>query len=132
MQESVVLFCGNEACGKIQGLPAETDYFDLLGVPQGKERFLSLDMTAVDRSMKDLQKRLHPDLYRTKSAQEQDYSTANSALVNRAYQCLRSDSNRAAYILEHYHGVDVVSEKSGSFQDHELNMHVFFLARGDG
>ena len=35
--------------------------------------------------------------------------------------------SRAAYILEHYHSVDVLSEKSGSYQDNELNLHIFSL-----
>ena len=121
------LFCANKECGKIQALPANTDYFDLFSLPQGKEGFLSIGKDEMEKAMKSLQKRLHPDLFTTKSLAEQKQSAANSALVNRAYQCLRSDISRAAYILEHYHGLDILSEKSGSYHDNELNMQIFTL-----
>lgn len=127
LDEGIKIFCANEECGKIQVLATDTDYFDLLGLPQGKDGFLSVDKGHLERAMKDLQKRLHPDLFADKSYQEQEHSAANSALVNRAYQCLRSDISRAAYILERYHGLDVLSESSGSYHDNELNMQIFAL-----
>ena len=123
----ICLFCANESCGKIQALPLETDYFDLLGMEHGKGGFLSMSASDMESNYKSLQKRLHPDLFSTKSLQEQENSAANSTLVNRAYQCLRSDVKRASYILSNYHDIDVLSENSGSYHDDALNLEIFTL-----
>jgi molecular chaperone HscB len=120
------LFCTNDECKKIQPLPKATDYFDLLSFQQGKTHFHSSTAQAsLEASYKNLQKLLHPDLFSNKSLVEQEHSAANSAFVNAAYQCLRSDIDRANYILTTYHGIDVLSECGGSHHDASINMQIF-------
>lgn len=124
-----VLFCRNNDCGKIQPLQKDVDYFDLLGVPGGKKKYLSADTShaSLDKAYKGLQKQLHPDLFSRKSLMEQELSATNSALVNAAFQCLRNDIDRAGYILFKYHDIEVLSESGGSHHDAELNMMIFEL-----
>ena len=124
-----ILFCGNKDCRKIQPLDKDMDYFDLLGLPEGKRKFLSsaTSQDSLEKAYKGLQKRLHPDIFSNKSLMEQELSATNSALVNMAYQCLRDDISRAGYILSKYHGIDVLSETGGSHHDPELNMKIFEL-----
>lgn len=83
-------------CEAIQPLPAHLDYFRVLGL----ERNLRLDEAALSSRYYALSRRLHPDLYQTASAQEQEASLTNSALVNRAYRTLRDPVQRGVYWLE--------------------------------
>jgi molecular chaperone HscB len=46
-----------------------------------------------------MQKKLHPDLFSTKSKTEQNYSDAQSSLINNAYQTLLQPHLRAKYML---------------------------------
>ncbi|MBI3806935.1 MAG: Fe-S protein assembly co-chaperone HscB, partial [Nitrospirae bacterium] len=48
----------------------------------------------------DLSRRLHPDLYQTGTAEEQEASLKNTALLNRAYRTLRDLLQRGQYWLE--------------------------------
>lgn len=90
----VTVFCPR--CEAIQPLPAHIDYFRVLGV----ERNLALDEATLSTHYYDLSRRLHPDLYQTATAQEQQASLNNSALVNRAYRTLRDPAQRGVYWLE--------------------------------
>ncbi len=88
------IFCPR--CEAVQPLPAHIDYFRVLGL----ERNPALDETALSTRYYALSRRLHPDLYQTASAQEQEASLNNSALVNRAYRTLRDPVQRGVYWLE--------------------------------
>ena len=90
----VTVFCPR--CEGIQPLPAHIDYFRVLGVARNP----ALDEAALSTHYYDLSRRLHPDLYQTASAQEQETSLNNSALVNRAYRTLRDPVQRGVYWLE--------------------------------
>ena len=83
-------------CEAIQPLPAHLDYFRVLGL----ERNLRLDEAALSSRYYELSRRLHPDLYQTASAQEQEASPNNIALVNRACRTLRDPVQRGMYWLE--------------------------------
>ncbi len=47
----------------------------------------------------NLQKKLHPDLYGSKSEFEQELSTANAAVVNDAYKMLKTPNTRVKYLV---------------------------------
>jgi molecular chaperone HscB len=88
------LFC--PACQAIQLLPSQIDYFSVLGIPRSPVVH-EADLT---QRYYDLSRRLHPDLYQTGTAEEQEASLKNTALLNRAYRTLRDLLQRGQYWLE--------------------------------
>lgn len=88
------LFCG--ACGRIQPLPSEIDYFNVFGLP----RKLKLDGASLERDFYRLSRRLHPDVYAQGTPQEQEWSLANSSLLNDAYRTLKDPVRRTEYLLK--------------------------------
>jgi len=88
------LFCA--ACGRIQPLTAEANYFDVFALP----RKLRLDAGALERELYRLSRRLHPDVYARASQQEQEWSLANSSLLNDAYRTLKDPVKRTEYLLK--------------------------------
>ena len=88
------LFC--PACQAIQLLPSQVDYFSVLGIP----RCPVVDEAELTHRYYDLSRRLHPDLYQTGTAEEQEASLKNTALLNRAYRTLRDLLQRGQYWLE--------------------------------
>ena len=85
-----------------------------------------VDVAILEKRFRDLQKRLHPDKFSTKSKREQDISSSSSALVNVAYQTLRNPMERLKYVLSEA-GIGVLSETSGSFGDPNLLMEIMEL-----
>lgn len=69
----------------------------------------------------NLQKRLHPDLYGSKSEFEKEISATNSAVVNEAYKMLKTPSTRVKYLLA-LHGIDALGESASTAVDPELLM----------
>ena len=88
------VFC--PACAALQPLPADVDYFTVFGLA----REPLLDEQALAKTYYDLSRQLHPDLHQTGTAQEQEASLQNTALVNRAYRTLRDPVRRGRYWLE--------------------------------
>jgi molecular chaperone HscB len=88
------LFCSG--CGRIQPLSAEVNYFDVFALP----RKLKLDIAALEREFYRLSRRLHPDVYARASEQEQEWSLANSSLLNDAYRTLKDPIRRTEYLLK--------------------------------
>lgn len=86
-------FC--ESCGKVQP-PAPLDYFTFFGLSPK----LSLDTAALEAGFYGLSRRLHPDLSARASAQEQEWSLAQSSLLNDAYRTLRDPIKRTEYLLK--------------------------------
>jgi molecular chaperone HscB len=86
-------FCNK--CGKVQP-PAETDYFSYFGLPQK----LNIDTAQLEREFYRLSRKLHPDLYARASAEEQEWSTERSSLLNDAYRTLRDPIARTEYLLK--------------------------------
>ena len=86
-------FC--PACGAIQPLPPQADYFAILGI----DRRPRIDVEALERRYFDLSRSLHPDRYQTGSAQARIISLGNTASLNRAYRTLRDPIERGLYWL---------------------------------
>jgi molecular chaperone HscB len=94
-------------CGKVQ--PASSaDYFQVFGL----ERKLSLDTTSLEREFHRLSRRLHPDRFARASQQEQQWSLANTALLNDAYRALRDPLQRTEYLLR-LEGLKIGEEHAG-------------------
>jgi molecular chaperone HscB len=88
------LFCAS--CGRIQPLSADINYFEVFNLPKK----LKLDATALEREFYRLSRRLHPDVYARASQQEQEWSLANSSLLNDAYRTLKDPVRRTEYLLK--------------------------------
>jgi molecular chaperone HscB len=81
------------------------NHFDLFRLPV---RF-ALDRAALDQNYRALQGEVHPDRYATATSAERLRSAQMAALVNEAYQTLKSPVDRARYLL-HLNGVDTQEE----------------------
>lgn len=98
-------FC--PSCGKIQpGRPR--DFFVLLGLTPG----FHVDEAAVEKSYRDLSRKLHPDKFAKASPRERRFSLEQSTLLNQALKALRDPVARAEYLLKS-NGLPVPSEESG-------------------
>ena len=86
-------FCA--ACGKIQPLPAGTDYFAFFGLPEK----LSLDAAQLESEFHKLSWKLHPDNFVRASEFERDLSLNRSSELNDAYRTLREPISRVEYLL---------------------------------
>lgn len=86
---------------------AEQTYFALFSLP----RKLNIDMAALERDFYKLSRRLHPDLYARKSAEEQAWSLRQSSLLNDAYRTLKEPVARTTYLLK-VEGVRIEGENS--------------------
>jgi molecular chaperone HscB len=83
------------ACGKIQPLPAGTDYFAFFGLPEK----LSLDSGQLESEFHKLSWKLHPDNFVRASDFERDLSLNRSSELNDAYRTLREPISRIEYLL---------------------------------
>jgi len=88
-------FC--PSCGKIQPLPAGTDYFAFFGLPQQ----LTLDSTALENEFHKLSWKLHPDNFVRASEFERNLSLELSSQLNDAYRALSEPIARIEYLLAH-------------------------------
>jgi molecular chaperone HscB len=88
-------FC--PACGKIQALPAATDYFAFFGLPQK----LGVDETDLEGRFHKLSWQLHPDRFVRASEFERDLSLERSSQLNDAFRALRDPLARVEYLLAH-------------------------------
>ena len=88
------VFC--PACGALQPLPPDIDYFTVFGLARDP----MLDEQALANTYYDLSRQLHPDLHQTGTAEEQEASLQNTAVLNRAYRTLRNPVQRGQYWLE--------------------------------
>ena len=88
------VFC--PACEALQPLPPDIDYFTVFGLARDP----LLDGQALASTYYALSRQLHPDLHQTGTAEEQEASLQNTAVVNRAYRTLRDPVQRGQYWLE--------------------------------
>ena len=88
-------FC--PACGKVQPLPAGTDYFAFFGLPQK----LALDADELEAQFHKLSWKLHPDNFVRASEYERELSLERSSQLNDAYRTLREPIARVEYLLLH-------------------------------
>jgi molecular chaperone HscB len=92
---------------------AEQSYFAMFSLPHK----LTIDTSALERDFYKLSRRLHPDLYARKSAEEQAWSLRQSSLLNDAYRTLKDPVTRTAYLLK-LEGVRIEDENSET-RDHK-------------
>ena len=92
------LHCQN--CGVLKSPPTlkEVTYFDLMKQSVN----FNVDIKNLSKKHRELQTKLHPDKYSTKSDEEKENSENWSALVNEAYATLLNPMKRALYLLEFY------------------------------
>jgi molecular chaperone HscB len=83
------------ACGKIQPLPPETDYFGFFGWP----RKLTIDPALLEEQFHKLSWKLHPDNFVRASEEERILSLDRSSQLNDAYRTLRDPIARIEYLL---------------------------------
>jgi molecular chaperone HscB len=88
-------FCA--ACGKIQPLARDTDYFAFFGLP----RKLSIDAGDLEQRFHALSWKLHPDNFVRASESERDLSLERSSQLNDAYRTLLDPITRVEYLLAH-------------------------------
>jgi molecular chaperone HscB len=85
----------------------EQTYFAMFSLPHK----LTIDTVALEHDFYKLSRRLHPDLYARKSAEEQAWSLRQSSLLNDAYRTLKDPVTRTAYLLK-LEGLRVEDENS--------------------
>jgi molecular chaperone HscB len=86
-------FCAS--CGKIQPLPAGTDYFGFFRWP----RKLTIDPALLEEQFHKLSWKLHPDNFVRASEEERNLSLDRSLQLNDAYRTLRDPIARIEYLL---------------------------------
>jgi molecular chaperone HscB len=72
-----------------------TDYFAVFDLP----RKLCIDLPQLERSFYRLSRKYHPDVYATKSAEEQQWSLDQTSLLNDAYRTLKNPVARTEHLL---------------------------------
>ncbi len=92
---------------------AKQSYFAMFSLPCK----LTIDTSALERDFYKLSRRLHPDLFARKSAEEQAWSLRQSSLLNDAYRTLKDPVTRTAYLLK-LEGVRIEDENSET-RDHK-------------
>ncbi len=112
--DAVNPFC--TACEAVQP-PGQADHFTRLGLKAG----FSVDPAEIDRRYFDLQRRLHPDRFATRTPKERALSQQQATSLNDAYETLKDPLKRADYLLK-LRGMDVLAEGCNLVNDPELLM----------
>jgi molecular chaperone HscB len=86
-------FCA--ACGRIQPLSRDADYFAFFALPQK----LQLDEAALEQRFHQLSWKLHPDNFVKASEYERNLALERSSELNDAYRTLRDPISRVEYLL---------------------------------
>ncbi|MSO85460.1 MAG: Fe-S protein assembly co-chaperone HscB [Rhodospirillales bacterium] len=103
------LFC--VTCAAVQP-PGAADHFRRLGL----QRSFELERANLERRYFDLQRRLHPDRFATRTGRERALSQAQAVSLNDAYRTLADPLARAVYLL-HLGGMDVLAEGCNQIAD---------------
>jgi molecular chaperone HscB len=72
------------------------DYFEFFGLP----RKLTLDVVALEKQFYAMSRKLHPDRFAGRPAEEQEAALAQSSLLNDAYRTLKDPILRTQYLLK--------------------------------
>lgn len=94
--------------------------FIILGVPENIE----VDLQTLDKNMRMLQRRLHPDLFAQASEEQQKRAERFSARVNTAYAVIRDPLLRADRAIGLKLGRSILSEEDREHVDMDLLMSV--------
>ena len=113
-------FCA--ACGHIQPVGSNSDYFAFLGLP----RKLQLDEAELEKSFYALSRQFHPDFFMSATPQERQASMERSSLLNDAYRTLRDPIARTLYLLslEGYKEAEKKAPPDLLEEVFELNMQI--------
>ncbi len=103
-------------CDAVQP-PGQTDHFSRLGL----SRTFDVDGETLDRCYFDLQRRLHPDRFATKTPCERMLSQQQATSLNEAYETLKDPLRRAAYLVG-LKGGTVLGHEDSLANDRELLM----------
>ncbi|XP_077377127.1 iron-sulfur cluster co-chaperone protein HscB [Festucalex cinctus] len=94
LDKSPTFFCSS--CKVVQPPNEGVSFFSIMDC----EDTFALDTHKLQKRYLQLQRSLHPDNFSQKSAEEQEYSEHQSALVNKAYNTLLKPLSRGLYMLE--------------------------------
>ncbi|XP_049618074.1 iron-sulfur cluster co-chaperone protein HscB [Syngnathus scovelli] len=94
IKELPTFFCSS--CKVVQPPHEGVSFFSIMDC----EDTFALDTHKLQKRYLLLQRSLHPDNFSQKSAEEQEYSEHQSALVNKAYETLQKPLSRGLYLLE--------------------------------
>ena len=72
------------------------NHFELFGLPVG----FPLDVAALDRTYRDIQREVHPDRFAAASDQEKRLAAQWATQVNEAYRTLKAPLSRGRYLLK--------------------------------
>ncbi|XP_035690448.1 iron-sulfur cluster co-chaperone protein HscB-like [Branchiostoma floridae] len=108
-------FC--EFCQMVQPPAPQATLFDVMDCAKK----FDVDNTKLSVKYKDLQRLLHPDRFSQHGEVEQDYASAQSAWVNKAYWTLQKPLSRGLYMLQ-LEGESI--EEGEKLSDPELLMEV--------
>jgi molecular chaperone HscB len=100
------LFCPH--CSKIQPPPG-ADYYSVFSL----EPRLNLDLGMLEHQFHKLSRKLHPDRFARATPEEQDWSLADTALLNDAYRTLRDPIRRTEYLLK-LQGAEIGEESAAA------------------
>jgi molecular chaperone HscB len=105
------LFCPH--CSKIQP-PTGSDFFHFFGL----EHRFDVDLATLENEFHRLSRKLHPDRFARAGEIEQQWSLADTALLNDAYRTLKDPISRTEYLLK-LEGAEIGEAFSG--QDRATN-----------
>ncbi|CAH0480629.1 unnamed protein product [Peronospora belbahrii] len=110
-------FCNR--CNSIQPInkTCHCNYFEMFKIPKN----FNIEPRRIEQTYWKLQKRLHPDLYGSKSDFEKELSAINAAIINDAYKILKTPTMRVKYLLA-LHGIDALGETASTAVDPEVLM----------
>jgi Fe-S protein assembly co-chaperone HscB len=118
------MFC--TSCKIIQPITnplSNQNYFELYNIPTIQ---YNIDLNRLEKRFHQLQQSLHPDLFSTKTLNEQEISSNYSIYVNRSYDILKDDFLRAKYILSLQAPELIINDESLTDYEHlpPLNNHL--------
>jgi molecular chaperone HscB len=85
------------------------NYFEVFGLPEK----LCIDTAALEKQFYSLSRRLHPDRFASRPAQEQEEALRQSSLLNDAYRTLKDPILRTQYLLK-LHGVELEEQSKAA------------------
>ncbi len=83
------------------------NHFQLFGLPVA----FDIDVTALDRAYREVQREVHPDRFTIASDVEKRLAAQWATRANEAYQTLKAPLNRGRYLLR-MHGIDTEEESN--------------------
>ncbi len=90
---------------------ADRNYFQLFALPVSFE----INRSNLTERYRDLQRKVHPDKFANATDRERRLSVQQAALINEAFETLKSPLRRARYLLE-LHGL-AVNDESNTVMD---------------